>query len=206
MQPTLNVIIGHPGTEPAPNTLRQIAEFFILGRNYINMVAPEEESIREIVEQKYLFFFTWSRIVTDRGTHLVYAPEPTLGHDFQVVPGARYQRGQIIARGVIDTGDQVLVDKFIYNFVIPHRRDVFVFRTKHIPMIQEDPQNGAPYFIKRLVGSAGDTLRIDPPLLNIEGEPAKGFGFQRWIHAKTPNRGYTLGRQYLARPDQSFTF
>jgi hypothetical protein len=76
-----------PGTEPAPNILRQIAEFFILGRNYINVVAPEEESIREIVEQKYLFFFTWSRIVTDRGTHLVYAPEATLGHDFQVVPG-----------------------------------------------------------------------------------------------------------------------
>src|SRR5207248_10128095 len=143
-------------TEPAPNVLRQIAEFFILGRNYINMVAPEEESIREIVEQKYLFFFTWSRIVTDRGTHLVYAPEATLGHDFQVAPGARYQRGQIIARGAIDTGDQVFVDKFIYNFMKPHRGDVFVFRTKHIPMIPEDPQTGAPYFIKRLVGLPGD--------------------------------------------------
>src|SRR6266403_2507882 len=58
MQLTLNGIIGHPSTEPAPNILRQIAEFFILGRNYINVVAPEEESIREIVEQKYLFFFT----------------------------------------------------------------------------------------------------------------------------------------------------
>ena len=205
MQPTLNGIIGHPRTEPAPNILRQVAEFFILGRNYINVVAPEEESIREIVEQKYLFFFTWSRIVTDRGTHLVYAPEATLGHDFQVVPGARYQRGQIIARGVIDTGDQVFVDKFIYNFMKPHRGDVFVFRTKHIPMIPEDPQTGAPYFIKRLVGSAGDTLQIDPPLLYINGEPAKGFGFQRVMQAKPPYRGYTLGRQYLARPDQSLT-
>jgi len=142
MQPTLNGIIGHPRTEPAPNILRQIAEFFILGRNYINVVAPEDESIREIVEQKYLFFFTWSRIVTDRGTHLVYAAEATLGHDFQAVPGARYQRGQIIARGAIDTGDQVFVDKFIYNFMKPHRGDVFVFRTKHIPMIPEDPQTG----------------------------------------------------------------
>src|SRR6195256_6115244 len=83
MQPTLNGIIGRPRTEPAPNILRQIAEFFILGRNYINVVAPEDESIREIAEQKYLFFFTWSRIVTDVGTHLVYAPEATLGHDFQ---------------------------------------------------------------------------------------------------------------------------
>src|SRR5216117_3629787 len=190
MQPTLNGIIGHPSTEPAPNILRQIAEFFILGRNYINVVAPEEESIREIVEQKYLFFFTWSRIVTDRGTHLVYAPEATLGHDFQVVPGARYQRGQIIARGAIDTGDQVFVDKFSYNFTKPHRGDVFVFRTKHIPMIPEDTQTGAPYFIKRLVGLPGNTLRISPPLLYVNGEPPRRFGFQRVMQAKPPYRGY----------------
>src|SRR5437870_6802459 len=75
MQPTLNGIIGHASTAPAPNILRQIAEFFILGRNYINVVAAEDESVREVVEQKYLFFFTWSRIITDRGTHRVYAPE-----------------------------------------------------------------------------------------------------------------------------------
>src|SRR5437868_1834065 len=115
MQPTLNGIIGHSRTEPTPNILRQIAEFFILGRNYINVVAPEDESIREIVEQKYLFFFTCSRIVTDRGTHLIYAPEATLAHDFQVEPGARYKRGQIIARGVIDIGDQAFVDTFTYT-------------------------------------------------------------------------------------------
>jgi signal peptidase I len=189
----------------SPNLLRQVAEFFILGRNYINVVAPEDESVREIVEQKYLFFFTWSRIITDRGTHRVYAPEATLAHDFQVAPGARYQRGQVIARGAIDTGDQVFVDKFSYNFTKPHRGDVFVFRTKHIPMIPEDPQTGAPYFIKRLVGLPGDTLRISPPLLYVNGEPPRRFGFQRVMQAKPPYRGYTLGRQYLARPDQSFT-
>src|SRR6476659_11233133 len=120
MQPTLNGIIGHPSAAPAPNILQQIGEFFVLGRNYINVVAPEDETVREVVEQKYLFFFTWSRIITDRGTHRVYAPEATLAHDFQVASGARYKRGQVIARGYIDTGDQVFVDKFSYNFVRPH--------------------------------------------------------------------------------------
>jgi len=205
MQPTLNGIIGHPRTEPAPNILRRIAEFFILGRNYINVVASEEETIREIVEQKYLFFFTWSRIVTDRETHLVYAPEATLGHDCQAVPGAHCQRGQIIARGAIDTRDQVFVDKFSYNFVRPHRADVFVFRTKHIAMIPEDPQTGAPYFIKRLGGLPGDTLLINPPQLFINGEQPKEFGFQRVMQARPPYRGYTLGRQYLSKATQTFT-
>src|SRR5438552_12384915 len=109
MQPTLNGIIGHPRTEPAPNILGQIAEFFIFGRNYIFVVASEDESVREIVEQKYLFFFTWSRIITYRGTHRVYAQEAILDTAIKVTPGARYQSGQFIDRGAIDTGDQVFV-------------------------------------------------------------------------------------------------
>src|ERR1700675_1059984 len=35
MQPTLNGIIGHSRTAAAPNFLHQIADFVILGRNYI---------------------------------------------------------------------------------------------------------------------------------------------------------------------------
>ncbi len=205
MQPTLNGIIGHPTTAPAPNILQQVAEFFILGRNYINVVADQDEQIEQILPQKYLFFFTWSRIITNRGTHLVYAPPETLHQDFQVGPGSRYKRGQTIARGAIDTGDQVFVDKFTYNFVKPHRGDVFVFRTKHIFMIPEDPQTGAPYFIKRLVGLPDDTLRISPPLLYVNGEPPQRFGFQRVMQAKFPYRGYSPGREYLASPNQTFT-
>src|SRR6266702_2017353 len=205
MQPTLNGIIGHPRTEPAPNIFLQIAEFFIFGRNYINVVAAEDESVREVVEQKYLFFFTWSRITTDRGMHLVYAPEATLAHDFQVAPGARYKRGQIVARGAIDTGDQVFVDKFTYNFMKPRRGDVFVFRTNHIPGIREDPEAGAPFYIKRLAGLPGDTLRIDPPFLYVNGKKAEGYGFARVMSAKPPYRGYALGHEYLSKPDQSYT-
>jgi signal peptidase I len=205
MQPTLNGIIGHPTTAPAPNILQRIVEFVVLGRNYINVIAAEDETVREVVEKKVLFFFTWSRIITDRRSHLVYASEATLGHDFQVAPGARYKRGQVIARGYIDTGDQVFVDKFSYNFVKPHRGDVFVFRTKHILMIPEDPQTGAPYFIKRLAGLPEDALRISPPQLYINGEPAKGLGFERVTQAKPPYRGYTLGRQYLSKASQEFT-
>lgn len=206
MQPTLNGIIGHPTVAPAPNILQQVAEFFILGRNYINVVARQDERIEQILPQKYLFFFTWSRVITDRGTHFVYAPPDTLRQDFRVYPGNRYKAGDVIARGAIDTGDQVFVDKFTYNFTKPHRGDVFVFRTNHIFMlIREDPETGAPFFIKRLAGIPGNTLRIDPPLLYINGNPAEGYGFQRVMSAKFPYRGYSLGQAYLNRPDQTFT-
>src|SRR5438067_5167836 len=63
MQPTLNGIIGHPTTAPVLNMLRRIAEFIVLGRNYIDVVAPEDEDVREVDEKKFFFYFTWSRIV-----------------------------------------------------------------------------------------------------------------------------------------------
>ena len=204
MQPTLNGIIGYPSTTPAPNILRQIGEFIILGRNYIDVVSREDDQIFEIEPKKILFFFTFSRLICGHQNFLVYAPPETLTHDFSVFPGRLYRRGDIIARGAVDTGDQVFVDKFSYNFVKPHRGDVFVFRTNHIPGIREDPEAGSPFYIKRLAGLPGDHLRIDPPFLYVNGEKAEGFGFARVMAAKPPYRGYAQGHDYLGAPNRSF--
>ena len=193
MQPTLNGIIGHPSTEPAPNILRQAAEFVLLGRNYIDVVAREDDQVLQVEQKKFLFFFTFSRIVGQHQSYLVYAPWETLRDYWNVVPGRTFQKGDIIARGAVDTGDQVFVDKFTYNFVKPHRGDVFVFRTNNILGIREDPETGAPFYIKRLAGLPGDVLRIDPPLLYINGKLAEGYGFQRVMAAKPPYRGYSDG-------------
>jgi signal peptidase I len=205
MQPTLNGIIGRPSTEPPPNLLRQIGEFIALGRNYVNVVSREDDQVLQIEQKKFLFFFTLSRLICERQNFLVYAPPETLSHDFKVFPGRTYRRGEIIARGTVDTGDQVFVDKFSYNFVKPHRGDVFVFRTDHIAGIREDPETGSPFYIKRLAGLPGDRLRIDPPFLYINEKKAEGYGFARVMEAKPPYRGYGPGHDYLSEPNRSFT-
>src|SRR5205807_8468816 len=205
MQPTLNGIVGHPSTEPPPNILQQIGEFIVRGRNYINVVSREEDQVFEITPKKVLFFFTFSRLICQRQNFLVYASPDTLSHDFKVFPGRICHRGEVIARGAIDTGDQVFVDKFSYNFVKPHRGDVFVFRTNHIPGIREDPEAGSPFYIKRLAGLPGDHLRIDPPFLYVDGKKAEGFGFARVMAAKHPYRGFAHGRDNLSQPDRTFT-
>lgn len=208
MQPTLNGIIGRPMNgrvaEPIPNLLQQVAEFVLRGRNYINVVSQEDDQVLQIEQRKFLFFFVWSRIICQHQRFLVYCPPDQLRADFKVSPGVRYRRGEVIARGAVDTGDQVFVDKFSYNFVKPHRGDVFVFRTNHIPRIQEDPETGAPFYIKRLAGLPGDTLRIQPPLLYINGSVAQGYGFQRVMSAKDGYRGYSHGEQYLADATKTF--
>lgn len=207
MQPTLNGIIGHPmpPNQPAPNILRQIGEFVVLGRNYINVVSAEDDQVTQVVPKKFGFFFTFSRIICDRQEFLVYAPPDTLRQDFKVLPGNRYAKGETIAKGAIDTGDQVFVDKFTYNFVKPHRGDVFVFRTDNIFGIPGDPETGPPFFIKRLCGLPEDTLRIDPPLLYVGEKVAEGFGFQRVMSAKDNYRGYAPGRDYLGDATKPYT-
>lgn len=204
MQPTLNGIIGRPSNEPSPNVIQRAVEFFTLGRNYIDVVSQEDDIVEQVVPQKFGFFFTFSRIVCRRQSLLVYAPPDTLRQDFKVSPGNIYSRGQVIARGAIDTGDQVFVDKFSYNFVKPHRGNVFVFRTDDIPLIASDPVTGAPFYIKRLAGEPGDELRVDSPLLYINGAKAKGRGFGRVMSATNGYRGYAFGRENMADAKQTF--
>jgi signal peptidase I len=199
MQPTLNGIIGHPMTSESPNILQQVAEFILRGRNYINVVSRENDEVLQVQRQKYLFFFTWSRIICQHQKFLVYCPPEQLGADFRVAPGIRYRSGEVIARGAVDTGDQVFVDKFSYNFVKPHRGDVFVFRTKNIPDIGDQTQ----FYIKRLAGLPGDKLQIAPPRLFVDGTVAEGFGFQRVMGARDGYRGYT-SKGHLSDPSKIF--
>ncbi|HEV3409145.1 MAG TPA: signal peptidase I [Chthoniobacterales bacterium] len=218
MQPTLNGIIGHPSDKPSPNVLQQAVEYVVLGRNYINVVAKEDDTITQVVPRKFGFFFTFSRIIGQRSAYLVYAPPEILRQDFKVTPGRVVRRGEVIARGAIDTGDQVFVDKFSYNFVKPERGDVFVFRTDDISGIPSDPETGAPYYIKRLVGLPGDRLRIAPPRLYVmpagetEEREAEGKSFARVMSASGGYRGYANGpvrtpdgNEYVGTPEMSYT-
>ncbi len=193
MQPTLNGIIGHPLTAPAPNIFKKVIDFVVLGRNYIDVVSGAENTVIDIVPRKFLFFFTLSEITCDQESFTVYAPPEILRQDFQVFPGNVYRHGEVIARGAVDTGDQVFVDKFSYNFVHPSRGDVFVFRTDHILGIRADPVTGAPYYIKRMTGTPGDELRIESPRLYVNGQPAKRFGIARVMSAQEPYKGYSQG-------------
>jgi signal peptidase I len=238
MQPTLNGIIGHKhfyqneadipvdqkpsyehqkdgwylrgysGKDGVPGLVRKIGEFIVLGRNYINVVAQVDDQILRVEQRKFLFFFTFSQIVGQQENHLVYAPWETLRDYWNVVPGRTLQKGDIIARGAVDTGDQVFVDKFSYNFVKPGRGDVFVFRTDSIQGV--DPRAGvfrfvrssaapadesAPFYIKRLAGLPGDELQIVPPLLRVNGKVPDEFGLKRVTSAIPPYRGYVPGRE-----------
>jgi len=102
------------------------------------------------------------------------------------------RKGQILARGILDSGDHVLVNKFIYNFRSPERGEVFVFTTNNIrsPNMVVPAEQGAQHYIKRLVGVPRDELEVRSPKLWINNQLATEFGIDRVASAVEPYQGY----------------
>jgi len=212
MQPTLYGIVGTPTTSPPPNLLVRAFEFVWLGRHYIDLKAKETDVVTGLREHTYLNFFTFTEIVFRNGSRTLFVPRKPLADCFHVLPGRVYQAGETIACGHMDTGDQVFVDKVSYNFVKPSAGDVFVFKTTGIIKIEAglDPAMGSQHYIKRLAGMPGQTLRIDPPRLYVNGNEPQQFVFQRVISARDGYNGYSNGPEgggsftYLGSPNETY--
>jgi signal peptidase I len=218
MQPTLNGIIGYPSDTPPPGIVTQAFDFIMRGRNYINVVAKSDDVILGVSERKMLFFFTLTDLRCLHDTYSVWAPRDTLRNYFRVDVGREFHAGDVIARGAIDAGDHVFVDKVSYNFVGPTRGQVFVFSTHAITRIEQENAlqgiEGSQFYIKRLAGMPNDTLQVKSPYLYINGQLADGYGFREVMSQKGDYRGYSNpisdaidpnGARYLTAPEYTFT-
>jgi signal peptidase I len=74
-------------------------------------------------------------------------------------------------------GDRVLVNKFIYRFTEPQRRDIIVFKS-----VEGDGQD----LIKRVVGVPGDEIAVRGGTLFVNGEPQK----EPYVNKKFPDRSF----------------
>lgn len=210
MQPTLNGVIGTDTGAPPPNILRRAFEFVGLGRIYLNLRADEDLVVAGIRERTHLNFFTFTDILFEGGKkRTVFAPAEPLVRAFGIHPHREYRRGDPIAIGTMDTGDQVFVDKASYHFLPPRRGDVFVFKTTGIRRIEATLPRGieSQHYIKRLVGLPGDILRIAAPRLFINGREPSEWTIQRVISEKDGYRGYgnIPNFQYLTTPTDDYT-
>jgi signal peptidase I len=229
MQPTLNGIIAVPSEEPQPNPLVKLVQWVSLGRSWIHEVAKEDDEIVGVQTYTIAKFFTRTRLVGRKRNYDFPGPPSRVlvdfgirnwlnvseGYDgsFTVHGPAPIKKGQVIARGYIDSGDQVIVDKFSYHFAPPRRGEVFVFTTKNIRGIRlEDPRMGSIHYIKRLAGVPGDSLRIDAEGdLWINGAKAEEFGLRRVMSRENGYRAYQgpasrdlRDGEYMALGDNSY--
>lgn len=103
--------------------------------------------------------------------------------------GKRVARGEVAFAFDVLTGDQLFVDRFSNNFFRPKVGEGFVFRTGNIAGIGQDQ-----YYIKRLVGTPGDTMEIKEPVLYRNGTPITGAeAFELNANRVGLYRGYKNG-------------
>ena len=84
--------------------------------------------------------------------------------------------GKILSFDVL-TGDLLLVERLSYHFVQPQVGSGFVFKTENIDSPEMKDQAGhqiRQYYVKRLVGTPGDSLEIKEPALWRNGQPITG--------------------------------
>ncbi len=209
MQPTLYGMTGHPSDAPLPSPQARILDFIRLGRTHIDLKASAGEEILALNERTSVNFFTFTDIVTSAGKHTVFSPRDVLARDFGVRPGRVYEPGETIVHGYVQAGDQVFVDRMTYRFRNPALSDVFVFLTTGIRRIEMnlDPALGSQFYIKRLAGMPGQTLRIDAPVLFQDGVKASLPPFLRVMSCENGYRGYSNpeAAQYLTTPQETFT-
>ena len=72
-----------------------------------------------------------------------------------------FSKGEVLAKGYLVSGDHVFVNRTALNFEEPKRGDITVFMTDGIVYDGKELRKDGRYFIKRLVGLPGDTLKIN---------------------------------------------
>jgi signal peptidase I len=209
MQPTLYGMTGHPTPAPLPGPVTRAIDFVRLGRTHLDLKASGKEEVLGLNEKTSLNFFTFTEVITTAGRHSIFAPRDVLMRDFGIKPGRVYEADEIIVHGYVQAGDQVFVDRMTYQFRDPASADVFVFRTTGIRRIEMglNPALGSQFYIKRLAGMPGQTLRIDPPNLFLDGTKATAPQFLRVMSREKGYTGYTNPKeaQYLSTTKETFT-
>ena len=119
-----------------------------------------------IEQKKFLFFFTFSRLICAAPDISWFtAPPDTLKQDFNVSFGRRCQRGRSDCSGRDRHRRPGFRRQVHLQLCQAASRRCFRFSDQsHSGNSRMIPRPAQPFYIKRLAGLPGDTLRIDPPL------------------------------------------
>ena len=128
--------------------------------------------------------------------------------------GKSYAKGDLLCDGFLSLGDHLFVERFSIYLAPLKRGDVIVFNTDGLTVDGRRLADASGfYYIKRLVGLPGDTLKIVGNQLYVKPQGAKEFkkiqeiapAFEKIYSGKGGYQGHLnhMGR-YLATPGEEF--
>jgi len=205
MQPTLYGItttnLRNRTDLQIPSGFRAVVERLVFGRRYFHIVAETDGRLAKIEDPEPIFpwlrgfsFLTKQRFQVGETWYTIWMPPSELPTSYNINPNyvffvdagmidirmrphRVYHRGEDIVKMLVTSGDQLLVDRFTYNFRRPRRGEIIVFRTTDVPGLQP-----GTHYIKRLVGLPGERVRIGNDrhaIINDERLDAANPGFDR---------------------------
>ncbi|MBQ9789658.1 MAG: signal peptidase I [Lentisphaeria bacterium] len=94
----------------------------------------------------------------------------------EINPYVKYQKNTVLADGFLSGGDHLFVDRISHYLVGLKRGDIVVFTTENIYSDGEAlADTSGFYYVKRLVGLPGDTLKIVRNNLYVKAKGEKDF-------------------------------
>lgn len=87
------------------------------------------------------------------------------------------------------TGERVIVNEILYDIRSPQRGEVIVF---HVPSEGRD-------FIKRVIGVAGDTVKVEGDVVTVNGEPVNETYIQGAIDEAHNNNALYNNKDFLTK-------
>jgi signal peptidase I len=217
MEPTLFGIEPHATEGEPPAFPVRVFEQLVFGRTYgyirfdkpMTLIGAQSGQLTQWFEYTDLFF---ADDAGNRESRRLWINAGQLQAKFGLHRDQHFAANEVVVDFINDTGDQVLVNKMAYNFRLPRAGEVFVFKTTGIAGIEDELREhgveGSQFYIKRCVGLPGQTLRVDPPYLVIDGERDRvNAAMKRVEAAQDGYRGYGIlgGRQkYLLTPQETY--
>jgi signal peptidase I len=102
-----------------------------------------------------------------------------------------FNKGDVLADGWLSLGDHLFVDRYTYHFREPARGEIVVFNTEGLPC-----SASGFFYIKRLIGMPGDTLKIVNNMVHVKAMgsnkfvPITDFGIREINKIYSYNGGY----------------
>jgi signal peptidase I len=213
MWPTLYGIEIEAYEGPIPSLIPQLIDQVIFGKTYGRYVAPKDIRLVAVEPGANLIWFEWCFLRFDDGSRVKIWMNPKMAIEkLDLKPGKYFKAGDYVFSYKQETGDQVLVNKMIYQFRRPDRGEIFVFKTTGIRPIEiRNASEGIfhdQHYIKRCVGIPGDILGIDPPYFKVKGRPLTGRQvFEKQYQRVEKYGGYQidLEQSYLRSPNEIYT-
>jgi signal peptidase I len=197
MQPTLNGITVRPqdGKQWQDRLPLNLVNLALFGERYVEVKAKSSGRLEYVGQFEDQFAYRIGAVV--HPVRLAMRPDsPFIDPDHSMKlhfnPGDLVEKGQVIASGRVRQGDHIFVNKVRYHFTRPQRGQIIVFDTNYILDKQRLGIRPDTFYIKRLVGLAGESISIRDRHLVVDGQPVEEpFPFKRLV-TDTNYHGYVL--------------